>query len=171
MQTMRTTALIAEIHAQIKYRHVHAHDLNPYNEAADSIAKAASMGLIVPDEADFCPASLVLQEAPQFLPWLAFAASVAHSNEFPEINASPEGTSIRITGYAADPEKCWVEIPEFLRTKAKVPPQGSVRFIVATLNVLTLNDGKRSRQKLSSTGTTLFSSGQGPFMLNFIITR
>ena len=29
VQAMRTTALIAEQHSQIRYKHVHAHDLNP----------------------------------------------------------------------------------------------------------------------------------------------
>ena len=147
VQTMRTTALIAEKYAQIKYRHVHAHDLNPYNEAADSIAKAASTSLIQPDEADFCPAAYVLQNAPQFLPWLAFASAASNSEEFPQLNESIEGTRIHITGFAANPDTCCVEIPEFLRTKAKVPPQGSVRFIVATLNVLTLNDDKKQQAK------------------------
>ena len=170
VQAMRTTAHVAEQNTQISYAHVHAHDLNPYNEAADSIAKSASSLQIHPDEEDHALAADILRTEPSLLSWLAFAAVASNSPEFPTLHHNKEGTTINITGFAADPDEPNFVIPEYVRKRADRAAEGSVKFTIATLNVLTLNDDKRYRQRKSYSLRTCTHSGHQQSMLSSSIT-
>ena len=54
---------------------------------------------------------------------------------------------IHITGHSVDPHKPQVDIPEYIHKQATSQAVGSVKFTIATLNVLTLNDNTKQQPK------------------------